>query len=160
MQYSYSACASSGLVGRRPGSPSLSGEGHQHSGHLFGKLFLFVVLAVLSANAASNDWDMENDPVDVVQLCDEGWYVSDPLTVPEVEQRSIEWLAASGSHVPMVPFGGRHTAWEAFKASIQKGDEIVFFRSPPDTWKGLYGRSGYALVRDGNVVNAILTLVN
>lgn len=123
-------------------------------------LVVLSLLTIVAADTLANDWDSENDPVELSALVREGWAFSEPVTVEEVERRSLDVLSKGNGHAPLVPFGGRNAAWEAFKTAMRPGDVIVFFRSPSDSWDALYGRSGYALVRDGMVVCAILTLVN
>lgn len=123
-------------------------------------VLLLSLLWILATAATANDWDGENDSLSVSVLTRQGWVFSEPVTVEEIESRSLAELRKTNGHAPMVPFGGRNAAWEDFKAHVQPGDQIVYFRSPQDTWEGLYGRAGYALVREGVVVHAILTLVN
>jgi hypothetical protein len=52
--------------------------------------------------------------------------------------------------------------WLQFKAQMQQGDEIWYYRTPPDTWTGfpLSGREGYALVRDEKVIDEILLSIS
>jgi hypothetical protein len=59
-----------------------------------------------------------------------------------------------------VPFGHLNADWERLKASMLPGDEIWGFCSPPDSWQHLAGRAGYALVRDGQVIDCIVTMLN
>jgi hypothetical protein len=58
------------------------------------------------------------------------------------------------------PFGFRNKAWKALKAAMQPGDELWTFFSPADSWKHLAGRAGIALVRDGNPIEALVTVMN
>jgi len=58
------------------------------------------------------------------------------------------------------PFGFISDQWEALKAAMQPGDELYAYRSSPETWRALAGRSGYALVRDGKVVREVVTMLN
>jgi hypothetical protein len=58
------------------------------------------------------------------------------------------------------PFGFRSRAWEALKAEMQPGDELWTFSSPADSWQHLAGRAGVALVRDGNPIEALVTVMN
>ena len=58
------------------------------------------------------------------------------------------------------PFGFKNSEWEALKSEMKPGDEIWTFSSPPETWEALMGRSGIALVRDGEIVQHIVTLMN
>ena len=58
------------------------------------------------------------------------------------------------------PFGFQHAEWQALKAEMQPGDELWTFTSPPETWRSLMGRAGLALMRDGEIVRIITTLMN
>jgi hypothetical protein len=59
-----------------------------------------------------------------------------------------------------VPFGGQNERWERLKASLQSGDQIWAFYSPPVTWEHCAGRSGVAVVREGRVVDCLITMMN
>lgn len=52
-----------------------------------------------------------------------------------------------------------HPGWVRLKAMIQPKDEIWTFRSPPRTWGAKLGAklgaAGYALVRDGKVIESL-----
>lgn len=50
--------------------------------------------------------------------------------------------------------------WEKFKYKIEIGDEYYEFCSPPETWDKLRGSAGIALVRDGKVIDSIVTVLN
>jgi len=101
---------------------------------------------------------MEQEPVAVAVLTREGWHFSEPMKIEDIEQRSLNELNQTRGKVPHLPFGGRNSTWEHFKSSIRDGDAVVYFRSPDETWDGVYGRSGYALIRAGIIVDAISTL--
>jgi hypothetical protein len=58
------------------------------------------------------------------------------------------------------PFGFKNGQWEAIKAAMQPGDELWTFRSPAESWKNLAGRAGIAVVRDGNPVMVLTTMLN
>lgn len=47
-----------------------------------------------------------------------------------------------------------------FLDSIKEGDTIRPFCSPTEDWQQLAGRKGYAIIRDGRPVIAILTMLN
>jgi hypothetical protein len=55
------------------------------------------------------------------------------------------------------PFGYLHLKWERLKAHMARGDELWEFRSPPNTWIHLMGREGYAVVRNGQIVESLIT---
>ena len=50
--------------------------------------------------------------------------------------------------------------WQAFLSHMIPGDELWHFESPPETWQRFEGRRGFALVRDGQPVECILTFLN
>ena len=58
------------------------------------------------------------------------------------------------------PFGFENGEWEALKAQMQPGDELWTFASPAESWQHLAGRSGIALVRDGNPIRVLLGAMN
>ncbi len=58
------------------------------------------------------------------------------------------------------PFGFQNPDWETLKALMQPGDEIWTFSSPGESWAALAGRAGIAIVRQGRVIGAIVTMQN
>lgn len=70
-----------------------------------------------------------------------GYEIDGPLTIQELEAQS-----------PNV--------WEAFESLVQEGDEIYYFLSDPASWRGLAGRSGYVLIRNGEIVKMYITLMS
>jgi hypothetical protein len=58
------------------------------------------------------------------------------------------------------PFGFRNGQWEAIKAAMQPGDELWTFASPAKSWEDLAGRAGIAVVRGGNPVMVLTTMLN
>jgi hypothetical protein len=58
------------------------------------------------------------------------------------------------------PFGFKSGQWEAIKAAMQPGDELWTFASPAKSWEDLAGRAGIAVVRDGNPVMVMTTMLN
>jgi hypothetical protein len=58
------------------------------------------------------------------------------------------------------PFGFQSREWEALKAEMKPGDEIWSFSSPASSWQDLAGRAGVVLVRDGNPIKALVTMLN
>lgn len=61
--------------------------------------------------------------------------------------------------VPVV-FGFQNEEWLRLKSQMLTGDILQEFKSPPDTWERLAGRQGFALVRDGKVIDTIVTMLN
>tara|TARA_B100001093_G_C26724067_1_gene969127 strand:- start:49 stop:543 length:495 start_codon:yes stop_codon:yes gene_type:complete len=50
--------------------------------------------------------------------------------------------------------------WLNFQKSFKEGDEIWYFKSPPESWEGLHGREGYVILRDNIAVDEYVTLMN
>jgi hypothetical protein len=57
-------------------------------------------------------------------------------------------------------FGFQNGEWESLKAEMKPGDEIWTFASPKDYWINHAGRAGVALVREGNAIKAVVTVLN
>jgi hypothetical protein len=55
----------------------------------------------------------------------------------------------------LIHFGFLHCEWWEMVGSMQKGDELWEYRSSDHSWEHLAGRAGIALVRRGEVVDAI-----
>lgn len=88
---------------------------------------------------------------------DKKWFKT-KTTVEECEIKyliEIEELASSP-----VPFGFQHQEWLNFKNQIQEGDELWEFFSPPSTWKHLCGRAGICIVRNGKIIDSLVTVMN
>ena len=50
--------------------------------------------------------------------------------------------------------------WQFLMARMKDSDELWTFSSNPNSWKELMGRSGYALVRNGEPVSSVVTVMN
>jgi hypothetical protein len=85
------------------------------------------------------------------------WLIGGPLTIEQVERENT---SEEDGRVPHVPFGFVNSIWEEFKSKIRRGDKLRAYCSPQETWDCLAGRAGVAIVRDGEVVEIINTLVN
>jgi hypothetical protein len=59
-----------------------------------------------------------------------------------------------------VPFGFQNAKWVEFRGKFREGDEIWEFTSPPDTWQHLCGRAGVSIVRNGEIVDSFVTVMN
>lgn len=81
-----------------------------------------------------------------------------PLVIP------IEWLVEEVSIATVDHDLGRHPIsaceWNIVKGKIVEGDECWTFRSPAHTWAKRMGRAGFAIVRNGVPVDAIVTMLN
>lgn len=47
-------------------------------------------------------------------------------------------------------------AWQKLKRGAQEGDEIWAFANPSNTWKKMGKYTGYAIVRDGTIVQTVV----
>lgn len=92
-----------------------------------------------------------------------GW-LKVKLTVEEIEaqqeQKANEFKLPRHPKMPQGPFGWVQPQWDALKARMQPGDELWSYRSPEASWMQLAGRGGYALVRNGEVIDEICTVLN
>lgn len=59
-----------------------------------------------------------------------------------------------------VPFGFMYPEWKQLLAQQQPGDELWTFSSSNESWEEMAGRKGIALVRQGEVVDHIVTEMN
>lgn len=75
------------------------------------------------------------------------------------EQERQQRVRLPGHEVPVV-FGFLHGAWRELVDSMEEGDELWTFTTSPESWKYLAGRSGIALVRQGEVVSTLVTVMN
>jgi hypothetical protein len=80
----------------------------------------------------------------------------DKLTVEEAEANPIR-IRETGE---LKPFGYMSGQWESLKRAMRPGDELYRFTSSPESWKHLAGRAGIALVRDGEIVDTLVTMMN
>ena len=79
-------------------------------------------------------------------------------TVEEAEQKHLVNDDRLGSEP--VPFGFQNKEWLKFRERIRPGDELWEFSSPSETWKLLCGRAGISLVRENEIINNIITVMN
>jgi hypothetical protein len=80
------------------------------------------------------------------------------ITMEECEREHLVQDERLGP-VP-IPFGFQHQEWLKFKSKTLQGDELWKFCSPPDSWKNLFGRSGICIVRNGEIIDSIVTVMN
>ena len=85
-------------------------------------------------------------------------YAVAPRTVEEIEQNHMVSDKRLGA-TPLA-FGFQNEQWRKLKSQMQDGDVLREFKSPPKTWARMAGRQGIALVRDGKVIDSIVTLLN
>ena len=80
------------------------------------------------------------------------------LTIEEAETQNMVLDSRIGPKP--VPFGFMNEQWKALIARMVEGDGLWEFRSPAEYWENLCGREGIALVRNGEVIDAMVTLMN
>lgn len=86
------------------------------------------------------------------------WLRGPLLSVEQVESKynlSDERLGPD----PVV-FGFMNNAWLKLKSQMLEGDNLQAFRSPPESWANLAGREGIAIVRNGEVIDMLITILN
>ena len=77
--------------------------------------------------------------------------MSEPDTWPPVE-----WLVEPAADITAEEYSARY----AVTVVIQDGDVVWRFSSPPDSWRYLAGRAGFALVRDGKIVHSFTRILS
>ena len=82
-------------------------------------------------------------------------YLTNRLTVKEAEEKNMVEIDGR-----QVPFGYTNDQWVVLCKQMQKKDELYEFRSPEDSWNSFAGREGIALVRDGEIIADIITLMS
>jgi hypothetical protein len=88
---------------------------------------------------------------------DKEWFEK-RITIEECEIKhsvKIEELGPSP-----IPFGYINQRWLEFKSQIQDGDELWEFSSPLATWKHLCGRAGICIVRNGEIIDSLVTIMS
>lgn len=93
-------------------------------------------------------------PKDVIP---KGW-LKEKTTIEKAEQNHLVTDRRLGPKP--VPFGFINARWEKFKAEIRNGDELWVFESPGESWEKLAGRTGFCIVREGRIIDAIITRMN
>ncbi len=83
-----------------------------------------------------------------------------PMTIADIEEHSLKEMKRHPD-VPQVPFGFMNSKWLEFRSLIREADEIYYFNT--QTHEGSiaagYAGDGYAVVRDGMVVDVFASSV-
>jgi hypothetical protein len=81
----------------------------------------------------------------------------------ETDQRRLG-ATAGGERVAFVSSvlddASESLGWRRLRGCIAPGDALWTFDSPGDYWRGLAGRAGIALLRDGRPIDHIVTVMN
>ncbi len=72
------------------------------------------------------------------------WLTQKAGNAPTSEHRNLSEMAALRIRM----------AWKKLKDQAQEGDEVWAFANPSNTWKKLGKQTGYALVRNGKIVQS------
>jgi hypothetical protein len=88
--------------------------------------------------------------------------VRGPLTVADIEQRELQFILDLIAELGIpdwtrVPFRGLEEDWLGFKKQMRAGDLIYYFTTDDIDWRLLTGAEGYVLIREGKVVDMIVT---
>ena len=100
-----------------------------------------LLLACSGCATTKNDKTGSNTDEEIVNR----WRIK-AVSIADAEAGS-EILTASGE-------------WKAFKAKIERGDELWCFRSPGSTWEKRMGWEGYAIFRGKRLVATFTTKEN
>jgi hypothetical protein len=94
--------------------------------------------------------------------------LNEPKTIAQIEaehtlrpdQLSQSDRTGPRAQIMLKPFGDRNAEWEAMKAHVQPGDQFWTFTTSWQSWRDLAGRAGIALVRKGQIIERLVTMMN
>ncbi|MCU0713740.1 MAG: hypothetical protein MUC43_16900 [Pirellula sp.] len=86
------------------------------------------------------------------------WLQGEPMSVQDIERQYGTNRIENRQQLESFGIGSKQ--WQIIKAQIEPGDELYRFRSPPDSWAKMAGRAGIALVRNGKVIDILVTALN
>jgi hypothetical protein len=91
--------------------------------------------------------------------------VRGPLSIEQIEEEylrsNLELFCENvRKDIPKVPFGFSDDNWLKFKMQLSGADRIYHFISEKASWAVLCGCTGYALIREGQVIDIIITAGN
>ena len=85
-------------------------------------------------------------------------WLTEQLSVEECEAKHLVFDKSLGDKP--IPFGFINNQWQNLLLKMQEGDEIWEFCSSSEFWQMLAGRSGVCLVRNGEIIDSIITAMN
>jgi hypothetical protein len=99
-----------------------------------------------------NDWfeELMKKEISIEDIEKDDFVPTKELLIKKISIEDAEWEY----------WGALEKRWLEMKQQIQSGDELWQFTTPPKTWEHLYGRAGIALVRQGRIINSIVTVMN
>jgi hypothetical protein len=109
--------------------------------------------------ARAAKFDVAPGPQEVLKISD---WLREKITVAEAEADNPGISDHRVSLYPEAarPFGFLNRRWETLKAEMKLRDELWTFCSPADSWRQFTGLMGVALLRDGKVLEVIVTEMN
>lgn len=84
-------------------------------------------------------------------------WLTKQTTISETEQRNS---FAQDDSCNTIPFGYENEIWSEIKSAMDPGDEVWEFCSPPQSWEKLCGRAGVCIVRQRQIIDGIVTMMN
>jgi hypothetical protein len=121
---------------------------------------LVLMAAVLVAPCGLSQMVSPSAPVPKKVLKDvipKGW-LKKKTTIEKAEQDHLVTDKRLGPKP--VPFGFINARWEKFKAGFRVGDELWEYESPAKSWEDLAGQAGLCIVREGRIIDTIITRMN
>lgn len=82
---------------------------------------------------------------------------TDPEQLARRELQQLESGLDPEQALASAAFARWRQKWAAFTAQMAPGDELWFFTSSAESWQGLSGVAGYAIVRDGKPIHVLTT---
>jgi hypothetical protein len=76
------------------------------------------------------------------------WLTQRVEDAPTVHHRSLSEMASLRIQM----------AWQKMKRNVMEGDEMWAFENPANTWKRMGKKTGYAIVREGEIVESVVVL--
>jgi hypothetical protein len=116
-------------------------------------LGLMLLVSALGAKASCPE-----STTPLADLTAKGFVYSARLSMGDVERRQTVTVQVNGSGLAL-PFGYSNSRWKEFRSHIKSGDQIVPFNAKPLDEGPLNGATGYLLVRNGCIVESILTSI-
>lgn len=80
------------------------------------------------------------------------------ITLEEVEESNMVKNKRLGTEP--IPFGFQNEMWRALRDQMIEGDELWEFSSSLKSWQSLAGCGGIALVRNDEIIAAIVTMIS
>lgn len=78
----------------------------------------------------------------------------------EAEEKNTFEDPRLGPSAIAIPFGIQNPEWRKMLMMMQDGDELWTFCSEVESWQMLCGRAGISLVRGGEIIESIVTMMN